>query len=116
MRSENQMTEIINYKPTGFINAANIERFQDELRRAINDKKVTTILVNMKGVEFLDSNGLISLLQAYKAAQSRKQRFSICSLSPSVRIIFELSQLDQVFEIFENQSAFEESLNNYLAA
>jgi anti-anti-sigma regulatory factor len=43
-------------------------------------------------------------------AQSLGKRFSLCSVSPSVRIVFELTQLDGAFEIFENKAMFEAAI------
>lgn len=110
------MTQFINYQPVGYIDVANITKFESELMKAVNSQEESVILVDMKKVEFLDSAGLMALVTAYKTAQNRRKRFSICSISPSVRIIFELSQLDKVFEIFENQRDFEKSLTMPLAA
>lgn len=110
------MNQIIDYKAIGSIDANNATSFQNELMRAVQSQDASTILVDMKGVEFLDSAGLMALITAYKSAQSRGKSLSICSISPSVRIIFELSQLDQVFTIFENKNHFEKTFTNAIAA
>jgi len=110
------MTQIINYKPFGTINVANARNFQNELMMAVNSQEGSTILVDMKGVEFIDSAGLMALITAYKFAHSRGKRLTICSVSPSVRIIFELSQLDQVFEIFESKNHLEGTSQTPVAA
>ncbi len=114
--SERKMTNIIGYKPIGTINAANAANFQKELMTVINSAESSTILVDMKMVEFLDSAGLMALISAYKSAHNQGKKLSICSVSPSVRIIFELSQLDEVFNIFENRHHFERSFNSLVAA
>lgn len=116
MRSERKMTQIIDYKAVGSINAANAIRFQNELMTAVNSQEGSIILVDMKEVEFLDSAGLMALITAYKSAKNRGKSLNICSVSPSVRIIFELSQLDQIFEIFENKSHFKGNFSTPLAA
>ena len=48
------------------------------------------------------------LTAALKLAQSLDKSLSICSVSPAIRIIFELTQLDRVFEFVKN----EEELTN----
>jgi anti-anti-sigma regulatory factor len=46
------------------------------------------------------------LVSALRLAQQRNQRFSLCGIGNSVRMIFELTQLDQAMEIFESDDAF----------
>lgn len=116
MRSETKMTQIIDYKAVGSINATNAKRFQNELMTAVNSQEGSTILVDMKGVEFIDSAGLIALITAYKSAKIRGKSLNICSVSPSVKIIFELSQLDQILEIFDNKNHFEGTFSKSIAA
>lgn len=56
-------------------------------------------------VNFMDSYGLIALIKALKVARKSGCRLVLCNLQASVRLIFELTQLDSVFEIFETYDA-----------
>ncbi len=49
------------------------------------------VVVDMKGVEYVSSAGLRSLLLAAKRAKGAGQPFSVASLSPAVKEIFEIS-------------------------
>ncbi len=89
----------------GHINAANAADFQTQLTSAVSSSGNPAILVDMAQVDSLDSAGLMALVSALTLAQRLDRRFSLCCVSPSIRIIFELTQLDRVFEIFENPSA-----------
>ncbi|MGB3755469.1 MAG: STAS domain-containing protein, partial [Rivularia sp. (in: cyanobacteria)] len=68
------------------------------------------LLVDLKQVEHIDSAGLMALISSCKLAQSLQTRFSLCSVSPSLKIIIELTQLDRVLEIFESKAKYAESL------
>ena len=109
------MQALLNYPtirvvhPVGSLNAANALEFQEELTTALRSNDKTMLLVDLEHVESLDSAGLMSLVSALKLAQNLGGRLGICSVSPALRIIFELTQLDRVFEIFENKAAFEAS-------
>jgi anti-anti-sigma factor len=92
-------------QPSGHINAANAKEFQRQLTTAVTSTQ-QAVLVDMQQVESLDSAGLMSLIHALRLAQSLSQRFSVCSVAPSIRMIFELTQLDAAFEIFESHEAF----------
>ncbi|MBF2003963.1 STAS domain-containing protein [Chlorogloeopsis fritschii PCC 9212] len=91
-------------RPQGSLNAANALEFERNLTTALTKNSNSFLLVDLEQVESLDSAGLMALVSALKLAQSLGQRFSLCSLSPSIRIIFELTQLDRVFEILESQA------------
>lgn len=92
--------------PHGAINAANAGEFQQRMVKAIAQDDAH-VLVSLEQVESLDSAGLMALVSSLRLAQSLGRRFSLCNVSPSIRIIFELTQLDRVFEIFEDAAAFE---------
>jgi len=47
------------------------------------------------------------LVSGLKQSKKMGRRFSLCSVSPGIKMILELSQLDRVFEIFENVDSFE---------
>lgn len=99
-------------RPQGHINAANASVFGQQLATAVASGQSTIVLVDMEQVESLDSAGLMALVSALNLAQRQNRRFSLCSLSASIRIIFELTQLDGVFEIFENRAAFDAQLKS----
>jgi anti-sigma B factor antagonist len=92
-------------QPSGHINASNASEFQRQLTTAVASQQYS-ILVDMKRVESLDSAGLMALISGLSLAQSLKRRFSLCGVAPSIRMIFELTQLDGAFEIFESRDAF----------
>ncbi len=94
-------------RPCGCLNAASALQFQTQLTAAILSEHHSTVLVDLSQAEALDSAGLMVLVAALRLAQRRSKRLSLCSVSPSTRIIFEMTQLDRVFEIFESFTAFE---------
>ncbi len=94
-------------QPRSYINATNAAEFQHQLTTAVSPPQVSSLLVDMKQVEYIDSAGLMALVTALNAAQRLKRRFSLCCVSPSVRMIFELTQLDRAFEMFESREAYE---------
>jgi anti-anti-sigma factor len=102
-------------QPSGHINASNAVEFQHQLTTAVASEQYSVVLVDMHQVESLDSAGLMALVSALSLAQTLKRRFSLCSVAPSIRIIFELTQLDGAFEIFENRDAFVPTIERSLS-
>lgn len=97
-------------RPQGSLNASNAVEFQRQMTTAVAQERNTILLVDMEQVESLDSAGLMALVYGLRLAQALNWRFSLCSVSPSIKIIFELTQLDRVFEIFESIAAFEAAI------
>jgi anti-sigma B factor antagonist len=99
--------KIATIEAQGSITAANAEIFKQQLLETLVSQPASILLVDLGQVEFLDSAGLMSLVAAYRLARSLDRRLSLCSVSPSVRIVLELTQLDGTFEMYENREAFE---------
>ena len=97
-------------RPRGSVNASDILYFQRQITEAITQQGSSAVLVDLTQVEFLNSAGLMVLVSSLKLAQSLDRRFSFGCVSPSIRIIFELTQLDEVVEVFESIATFESTL------
>lgn len=92
-------------RPSGHFNAANAADFQQYLTTAVTQAAHECIVVDLEQVESLDSAGLMALVHGLRVAQSLGKSFNLCSVSPAIRIIFELTQLDSVFEILNTPVA-----------
>ncbi|OUL22460.1 MULTISPECIES: STAS domain-containing protein [unclassified Nostoc] len=86
-------------RPQGCLNAANALEFERDLTTALAQDDTSILLVDLAAIESLDSAGLMALVSALKLAGSLGRSLRLCSVSASIRIIFELTQLDKVFEI-----------------
>ena len=67
------------------------------------------LAVDLSGVEYIDSSGIASLVEAFQEARKRGSRFSLVSVSPPALRVFELARLDRVFTI---HSTLEEALSH----
>jgi len=65
----------------------------------------TLLIIDLEQVDFMDSSGLVALAKALKTARKDCWRLVLCNLQAPVKLIFELTQLDSVFEIFDNYDA-----------
>ncbi len=64
------------------------------------DKKPERLVVDLSQVTYIDSAGLAALIQAMQKVEGYGGRFLLAGLQETVRSIFEISRLDQVFQIF----------------
>ena len=95
-------SEFVTFQPQGYVSAANAGEFWQELAYTVENQTDSAVLIDMESVEFMDSAGLMALIKGFHLAQNLERRFSLCSIPPSVRMVFELTQLDKVFEIYGN--------------
>lgn len=58
------------------------------------------VIVDLTGVEFVDSAGIGALIGLFKHARGRGGRARFCGLTPGVLSVLELIQLDRIFEIY----------------
>jgi len=61
------------------------------------------IIVNLDGVNFVDSTALATLVQGLNRCQKRNGELSLCGLQQQVYMIFELTRLDKAFHIFVDE-------------
>ena len=63
-------------------------------------KKPERLVVDLSAVTYIDSAGLAALIQAMQKVEGYGGKFVLAGLQETVRSIFEISRLDQVFQIF----------------
>jgi anti-sigma B factor antagonist len=67
---------------------------------AMIEKKPERMVVDLSKVSYIDSAGLAALIQAMQKVEAYGGKFFLAGLQETVRSIFEISRLDQVFQIF----------------
>ena len=87
--------------PSGMLNAESAANFERQLVSALQSNCGEELVVDMSKVESLDNAGLVSFMAALNNAKQASTRLRICSAPPSVRIVFELTQLDRVFTMVD---------------
>ena len=65
------------------------------------------LLIDLKDTTFMDSSGLGALIMCLKAARSADAQMYICSINDQIRMLFELTSMERVFEIFDDRADFE---------
>ena len=67
------------------------------------------VLVDLSGVEYIDSSGIASLVEGFQLARSQQLEFGLVGVSEAARQVLELARLDKVFQIKSNISEFTDS-------
>jgi anti-sigma B factor antagonist len=72
---------------------------------AMIEKKPERVVIDLSDVTYIDSAGLAALIQAMQKVEAYGGKFSLAGLQETVRSIFEISRLDQVFQIFPDMDS-----------
>jgi anti-sigma B factor antagonist len=72
---------------------------------AMVEKKPDRVVIDLSDVTYIDSAGLAALIQAMQTVEAYGGKFLLAGLQETVRSIFEISRLDQVFQIFPDTEA-----------
>ncbi|MEH1968722.1 MULTISPECIES: STAS domain-containing protein [unclassified Nostoc] len=81
----------------------------NELRREVSSilaNGADILLLDMKEVKFIDSSGLGALVSAMQMVRNANGKLFVCSISDQVRMLFELTKMDRIFQTFADQDEF----------
>src|SRR2546421_12808086 len=77
------------------------------------DKKPDNVVIDLSRVGYIDSSGLAVLIEGMQNVEEYGGKFAIAGMQETVRSIFEIARLDQVFRIFPDvDSALEDNRAN----
>lgn len=89
---------------------ANAPEVRAAIKDLIDDGR-TRLVLDLQGVEFVDSSGLSVLVSTLKAVQPRGGEVLLLSPSDGVRSLIELTRLHQIFAIYEDRAAAVDELD-----
>ncbi len=93
--------EEIRLQPQGRLDLQGGEWLQQQLK-TIAPRRYKIWVIDLSEVEFIDSPGLSALISGLELSRESNARLVLCSLRPSARLVFEITQLDRAFDIFES--------------
>ncbi len=89
---------------SGSVDIYSSPELRGELKVAL-DGKVRKLVIDMDGVSFVDSSGLATLIEALQKVQAYSGKLLLCNLSAKVLGVFQLANLDRIFQIRETREA-----------
>lgn len=94
-------------QPSGSLDSTQSQEFRQKITEVLEKETSTKIvLVDFQNVTFMDSSALGALVLALKTLRAADRKLVLCSINEQVRILFELTGMDKVFEVFPNQDEF----------
>jgi anti-sigma B factor antagonist len=83
----------------GELDVATVPQFRQALAAVTDDASVNCVCVDLIEVTFIDSTGLMTLLNALRRMVRRDGRLVIACNNPTVLRLFEATRTDATFEI-----------------
>ncbi len=105
-----QECQLILLQPQGYLDLHQGKALKEQLTNLVPQPHHLWV-IDLAQVDFMDSSGLVALVTGLSAARGTGCRLVICNLQAPIRIIFELTQMDSVFEIFESYDAVLTTVN-----
>jgi anti-anti-sigma factor len=108
-------SEVKIVEPAGILNNSLASQLCHEINEVVQ-AGTTLVLVDLQAITFIDSSGLGGLVNAFKSTRAAGGKLVLCSVCEQARMLLEITGMDQVFEIFPNQSEFTRSLGETVAS
>jgi anti-sigma B factor antagonist len=96
----------------GEVDLSTIPQLSEQLESLINDGQVD-LIIDMAGVNFIDSTGLGVLVGARKKALAKDGSVQLARLQPKVLKIFRITQLTEIFPVYESVADALESVSGH---
>ncbi len=101
-------TRMVNGKPvldlTGEVDSYNAPKLRERMVTLI-DEGNADLLINMTGVDYIDSTGLGTLVAGLKRASEKNGAIRIVCPNEQIFKVFNITGLVKVFAIFDNEQA-----------
>lgn len=84
----------------GEVDLSNASLLEEKITEA--DRGEKNVLLDLEGLEFIDSTGLTVIVRLGKRIKERGGELSIAIVKPSIRKLFAITALDKQFGIFDS--------------
>ncbi|WP_227395232.1 anti-sigma F factor antagonist [Jeotgalibacillus aurantiacus] len=76
-----------------------VESIRSELSELMDKNAIKHLVLNLSNLEFMDSSGLGLILGRYKSIQKAGGNVVLCSASPQVKRLFEMSGMFRILMV-----------------
>ena len=87
------------------------DQLKNEIKNVIDDHKITTLIVDLSQVDFIDSTGVGMLISLYKYLSERSGALSVVSNQPRVNKVIEITKLNLILPCLKSLDEALEQMN-----
>lgn len=96
-------------RPAGILDGTRVEELRCSVDQILEGTS-PVILIDLEETTFIDSSGLGALVSTLKSVRAANRKLYFCAPNAQIKMVFELSGMDQAFEVFESRDAFEQEM------
>lgn len=93
--------EILTFDNVSKLNILIAQSLKEDVAQYLT-KANTKLILDLEGIEYVDSSGFGALLSILRNAKNNDSQFKICNISPEVMELVKLLQLHNVFDICDD--------------
>ncbi|WP_017755655.1 anti-sigma F factor antagonist [Calidifontibacillus oryziterrae] len=79
------------------------EDLREQVSEKIEKNNIQHIVLNLQELTFMDSSGLGVILGRYKQIQSLGGEMVVCSISPAIKRLFDMSGLFKIIRLVDDE-------------
>jgi anti-sigma B factor antagonist len=92
-------------RPTGELDLSGAAVLEAELDRLAADPELGTVVLDMRGLEFMDSSGLRLVVVADMRAREAGRRFALIRGGETVHRVFEITRMSDRLDFVDDEEA-----------
>jgi anti-sigma B factor antagonist len=96
-------------QPSGLLDGQNANQIRREITDIVSEG-ISTIKIDFQKVSFINSSAIGALVATLKMVRASGGEIFLYSLNNQVKMIFELTKMDQIFKISNDRSELDENL------
>ncbi len=96
-------------RPAGILDGTRVEELRGKVDQILEGTS-PVVLIDLEETTFIDSSGLGALVSTLKSVRAANRKLYFCAPNAQIKMVFELSGMDQAFEVFESRDAFEQEM------
>ena len=86
----------------GRVDAHTVPQLQNRIQ-TVSTASASNLVIDLSAVDFMDSSGLAALVQGMRRCRATGGRFCLSNPQQPVRMVLELTRLDQAIDIFADE-------------
>lgn len=94
---------VVRFADKKILDEQNIQTIGEQLFELVDDEGKRKILLDFLNVEYLSSAALGKLISLNKKVRGVSGQLRLCNIRPEIFVVFEITSLNKVFPIYENQ-------------
>lgn len=101
---------VVNINDASILDTAQVQQIGEELYDLIDARAIRKIVLDFSKVKFLSSSALGVLITLRKKSDEIKGKVLLCGMKPELRKLFKITNLEKLFDFYENE---ERALNYF---